>query len=59
MPSCSRESWRRYLPGWRCAEHTPAALAGRAEVAPDPALSMAGLIAAARANVDEPERVPA
>jgi hypothetical protein len=28
---CGSSSTRRYLPGWRCAPHTPAALAGRPE----------------------------
>ena len=28
---CGAETERRYLQGWRCAEHTPARLAGRPE----------------------------
>lgn len=40
---CGAAATRRYLPGWRCAAHTPAALAGRAEVVPDPERTLAGL----------------
>lgn len=32
-----------YLPGHRCAAHTPAAVAGRPEVTPDPARTVEGL----------------
>ena len=35
-----------YTDGWRCAAHTPAAIAGRPETVPDPALTLAGIRAA-------------
>lgn len=44
---------RRYLPGWRCSAHTPAALAGHAEPAPDPARTLTGLRIAAGLPLDQ------
>lgn len=38
-----RERTDRFLVGWRCPVHTPAALAGRREVVPDPELTLEGL----------------
>jgi hypothetical protein len=40
---CGVQIARRYLAGWRCAEHQPAALNGRTVPVPDPRLSMDGL----------------
>lgn len=37
------EGVRSYLPGRRCPEHTPAALAGRPESLPDPELALDAL----------------
>lgn len=34
---------RRYLPGLRCPDHTPARLAGHAEASPNPDHTMEGL----------------
>lgn len=36
---CGALTERRYLIGWRCEHHTPAAVKGRPEAAPDPARS--------------------
>lgn len=42
--SCEVRGERRYIVGWRCPRHTPAALAGHPEPpTPDPALTAAGL----------------
>ncbi|WP_028472981.1 hypothetical protein [Nocardioides alkalitolerans] len=43
---CGTPTTHRYLPGWRCPQHTPAAFAGRPDVVPDPKLTIAGLRAA-------------
>jgi len=40
---CRATPTRRYLQGPRCAAHSPAAVAGRPETAPDPALTLTGL----------------
>jgi len=40
---CRATPTRRYLQGPRCATHSPAAVAGRPEPAPDPALTLTGL----------------
>lgn len=40
---CGALPTRRYLNGHRCEQHTPAALAGRSEVAPDPDRTLAAL----------------
>lgn len=37
---------RRYIPGPRCPQHTPAALNGRPECEPDPTLTLDGIRAA-------------
>lgn len=44
---CGDEAVGRYLTGPRCAAHTPAALAGQPEAAPDPARTLNGLREAA------------
>lgn len=49
---CGATPTRRYLTGDRCAAHTPAAVAGRTEAAPDPALTIVGLRTAAGLPVD-------
>lgn len=49
---CGAPNARRFLPGWRCPACTPAALAGRPEVTPDPARTLAGLRKAAGLPVD-------
>lgn len=40
---CGRQPTRPYIVGPRCAEHTPARLAGRPEDAPDPELTAPAL----------------
>lgn len=40
---CGALGERRYMNGWRCPRHTPAALAGRTETTPDPAYGAAAL----------------
>jgi len=40
---CDSHAERRYLPGWRCPRHTPAAIAGRPEATPDPACTAEGM----------------
>lgn len=40
---CGTPTRVRFLPGFRCPDHTPAALAGRPEASPDPELTMEGL----------------
>ena len=40
---CRATPTRRYMQGPRCATHSPAAVAGRPEPAPDPALTLTGL----------------
>lgn len=40
---CGARSEKRYLPGWRCPNHTPCALAGKPEVVPDPARTVEAL----------------
>lgn len=40
---CGITPTSRYLTGDRCIDHTPAALAGRPEIIPDPARAVAGL----------------
>lgn len=49
---CGATPTRRYLLGGRCAAHTPCALAGHPEPKPDPALTLAGLRAAAGLRTD-------
>lgn len=49
---CNAPTAARYLPGPRCPAHTPAALGGRPESVPDPALTLDGLRKAAGANPD-------
>lgn len=44
---CDAEPTRPYLVGDRCTSHTPAVMAGRAEVVPDPAMTLVALEAAA------------
>jgi hypothetical protein len=44
---CGAAPARPYLPGPRCADHTPAAVAGRPEPTPDPASTLAALLARA------------
>jgi hypothetical protein len=44
---CGNPETRRYINGWRCAAHTPAALAGRPDLEPDPELTLAALQAKA------------
>lgn len=51
---CNRPALARYLTGWRCADHTPAAFAGRPEAAPDPASTLDGLRKAAGADTSKP-----
>lgn len=48
---CGASPTRLYLTGRRCPNHTPARVAGRPEVTPDPALTLDGLRAAAGADV--------
>ena len=43
---CAQPACGLYPDGWRCAAHTPAAIAGRPETVPDPALTLAGIRAA-------------
>ena len=40
---CGVLSEKRYQPGWRCPRHTPARLAGRPELTPDPACTAEGI----------------
>ena len=40
---CGATPTRRYLPGDRCAAHTPAALAGREDLVPDPTRTLEAL----------------
>lgn len=49
---CGHPTRRRYLTGWKCATHTPAALADRPETTPDPARTLNGLRAAAGLPTD-------
>jgi hypothetical protein len=49
---CGASPSRPYLTGDRCAAHTPAALAGRPECSPDPALTLDALRLAAGIAVD-------
>jgi hypothetical protein len=44
---CGAPTTRRYLSGWNCPRHTPAALRDRPEVVPDPAATLDGLWRAA------------
>lgn len=46
---CGAKPTRMYGSGRRCRDHTPAALAGRPETVPDPALTLIGLREAAGA----------
>jgi putative DNA primase/helicase len=46
---CGQPETRRYLNGWRCVAHTPAALAGRPDIEPDPELTLAALQGQGRA----------
>jgi hypothetical protein len=48
---CSNEAIARFLPGWRCAEHTPARLSGRAE-APTLVRSLAASQREKRVGID-------
>lgn len=48
----ARGGVRKYLTGDRCPNHTPAALRGRPETTPDPALTITGLRTAAGIAVD-------
>lgn len=41
---CGQPTDRRYLSGPRCPLHTPAAIAGRPDITPDPALTLTGLM---------------
>lgn len=50
---CNVTPTNRYLVGDRCCEHTPAAVGGRAESIPDPALTLDGL----RARAAEPSDI--
>lgn len=50
--NCGALSERRYMNGWRCPRHSPAALAGRTETTPDPARGAAAL----RTREDWPPR---
>ncbi len=45
-----------YTDGWRCADHTPAAIAGRPETVPDPALTLSGIRAARGVRYSPPPR---
>lgn len=40
---CTIPAVGMYSQGWRCAHHTPAALDGRRETRPDPALTVEGI----------------
>lgn len=40
---CGATTRRRFLQGWRCPAHTPAAEAGRPEITPDPTRTVDGL----------------
>jgi hypothetical protein len=40
---CNSGDTRRYMNGWCCKEHSPAAIAGRAEVEVDPTCTLAVL----------------
>ncbi len=51
---CGAPARARYGTGWACDAHTPAALAGRTEVVPDPARTLDGLRAAAGIDVSQP-----
>jgi hypothetical protein len=44
---CGTPETRGYINGWRCAAHTPAALAGRPDIQPDPERTLAALQAKA------------
>jgi hypothetical protein len=44
---CGKPETRRYINGQRCAAHTPAALAGRPDIEPDPERTLAALQAKA------------
>jgi hypothetical protein len=46
---CGNPKTRRYINGWRCAAHTPAAIAGRTDIEPDPDLTLAALQGQGRA----------
>lgn len=52
--TCGATPTREFLPGVRCRDHTPAALAGRPENRPDPALSIEGRRKAAGAKTPAP-----
>jgi hypothetical protein len=44
---CGNPETRRYINGWRCVAHMPAALADRPDLQPDPELTLAALQAKA------------
>jgi hypothetical protein len=47
---CGNPETRRYINGWRCTAHTPASVAGRTDIQPDPGLTLAALQAKAAAR---------
>jgi putative DNA primase/helicase len=47
---CGSPEVRRYINGWRCIAHTPARVAGRPDIQPDPELTLAALRAKAGAR---------
>lgn len=51
---CAAETTRAYLTGPRCADHTPARLAGRDETIPDPERTLDGRRRAAGINPEQP-----
>lgn len=51
---CSAPAQKRYLTGWCCPDHTPAAFAGRAELVPDPRYTLDGLRKAAGIDPNVP-----
>lgn len=61
---CGTPAPRRYLTGWCCPRHTPAAFNGRPEDKPDPARTLNGLREAAGLPalkpyaVVDPDRLP-
>jgi hypothetical protein len=44
---CGNPETRRYINSWRCVAHTPAAVAGRQDIEPDPELTLSALQAKA------------
>jgi hypothetical protein len=53
---CDSANTRCYMNGWRCKEHSPAAMAGRPEPQVDPALTLGALQAKAGKSIAEQVR---